>query len=197
MATAEASSTALTEPAFRTVRRGFDPEEVRAHLDRVANEVRDLESRLRQREADLQQARGERDTAGDVATPDPYNGVSTHVADLLRGFDHDVERLRVKSAAEAERIQTEARVQAQMELVKARLEADRIRTEVLALRSSKFDELRTMRDHLESSLKELETALENEPSEDHVVVLGEVADRAPEGADGPSEPTATRPELAV
>ena len=135
--------------------------------------------------------------AGDVASPDPYNSVSAHVADLLRGFDHDVERLRVKAAAEAERVQMEARVQGQMELVKARLEAERIRREVLELRSSKFSELRTVRDHLVSSLTELETALENEPSGDHVVVLGEAGDRAPEGAEGPAVRTETRAELAV
>lgn len=192
----------LSDPVFRTVRRGYDPGEVRAYVDRVADVVHDLESRLGQEAADPQEARRGRDVALVGASPDPYDGVSAHVADLLRGFDHDVERLRVKADTDAERIRTEARVQGQMELVKARLEADRIRTEVLALRSSKMSELRTVRDHLVSSLKDLDTTLEAAPSEDHVVVLGEAGDRSPTGVEpgGAEEASAgaeTRPSPAA
>lgn len=197
MATENPTFTGFSEPVFETVRRGFDPEQVRAHLDRVASQVRDVESRLRQQERDLQEARRERDMARAVTIPDPYTSVSAHVADLLRGFDQDVERLRARADAEAERIRAEARVQAEMELGEARLEADQIRTEVLALRSSKLSELRVMRDHLVSSLKELETALEIEPSEGHVMVLGGAGDQAPVGNEAPSVRAETRSELAM
>jgi len=192
MATAEASITASSEPVFRTVRRGYDPQEVRAYLDRISGQIRDLESRLQQREADLQEARGKGGTAED-ASSDPLAPVSAHIGDLLRGFSLDIERLRAKAAAKAEQTEREARVQAQMELIKARIEAERIRTgaerirtEAHALRSSTLSELRTVRDHLVSSLNELETPLAIGSSEDHVVVLGEAGDLTPESAEGPS-----------
>lgn len=194
----QAPATDLTDPVFRRVLRGYDPKEVRAHLARVAGVVRDLESRLGQKAAGSQTAQPERDLPQGGAPADPYAAVSAHVADLLRGFDHDVERLRVKANTEAERVRTEARVQAQMELVNARLKADRLRSEVEALRSSKMDELRTMRDHLARSLKELEMAVEGERSEDHVVVLGEADHSVPVGAEPKraGEPSATSPTSA-
>jgi len=145
--------------------------------------MEDLASRSEPKAAGSQAARPERDVPGGGAPADPYDAVSAHVADLLRGFDHDVERLRVRANTEAERTRTEARVQAQMELVNARLKADRLRSEVEALRSSKMDELRTMRDHLARSLKELEMAVEGGRSEGHVVVLGEADDSDPAGAE--------------
>lgn len=186
-AEAAAPATGLSDPVFRTVRRGYDPEEVRAHLQRVAAVIEDLESRSKQTPAGPQGGTPQARSGGDHPSADPYERVSTHVAALLRGFDHDVEKLRVKASAEAERLRKEARVEAQMELVKARLEADRIRTEAGAFRSSKMSELRTVREHLASSLTDLDRALEAAPSQDDVVVLGEAGDPGAAGA-GSGEP---------
>ena len=184
MATAEASFTAFSEPSFRTVRRGLDPEEVRAHLDRVAAYVRDLESQL------------QRQVTHPGAPPAPFGGVSAYIVELLRSFDEDVKRLRARTFAEAERTQAEARVEAQMELVKARFEADRIRRGAAGLRSSTLGDLRTVRERLASSLQELEAALPQDGSEDRVVLLGEAEDPAPDTTEERSARVETRPQLA-
>lgn len=169
----------LSDPVFRTVRRGYDPEEVRAYVQRVVDVVRNLRSPSGQEAAEPQEAGSTREAEAASVTHDPYEGVSAYVTSLLRGLDHDVERLRTQASAEAEQTRAEARLEAQMELVKVRLDADRIRSETLALRSSKLEELRTIRDHMVSSLRELEAALEVEPAEETVVVLDDTADEAP------------------
>lgn len=168
-----ASSSALE---FQKVLRGWDPEEVRDHLDTVASRVRHLESRIRTLEAELEEARRERDRAKAVIS-DPYASVSGHVADVLRDLDQHVASVRAS----------------------ADTEADRIRSEVLTLRSSMQEDLRAIRDHMASSLRELDAALEVDvaPATKAFVVLAEVGDEAPSIAGTTNEHTATGPAAAV
>jgi cell division septum initiation protein DivIVA len=139
-----ATAGSLNLPTFATVRRGYDPDQVLEyvtrltdHLDALATEVRRLQAELSQRDADEEEQA--------PTAQDKYEGVGARVADLMRTFDQDVERLRedaeeeagrivAEARSEADRIQQEAersrgdaaeraeRVQAQ-----ARTEADRIR----------------------------------------------------------------------
>ena len=197
MAFSETPITEVSTPLFREVRHGFDKEQVRAHLARLANQIQDLESRLRQKDAELQEARREAEKAAAAAVPSLEAGVSTRIADLLRNFDQEVARFRDDAQSEAERIKTDAHAQAEKELEEARLEADRLRSEadqmrseVLELRSSMLGELGTVRDHLLNSLTELQMALKsgspNEASEDSIVVLPEAADQAPASLEPPT-----------
>lgn len=155
---------------FQKVLRGWDPEEVRDHLDMVASRVRDLESRIRTLDAELEETRRERDRARAVIS-DPYASVSGHVADLLRDLDRHVAGVRATADSEAARI----------------------RSEVQALRSSMREDLRTIRDHVLSSLRELDAALEYDdaPAATAVVRLAETGDEALQGAEPPTEHIAT------
>jgi hypothetical protein len=130
-----------TVPSFKVVRRGFDQEEVLAHLRLVRARLSDLETRLdraqhdlkgfEQARTDLEQARNDlersraeveglqrqRDpVAGDR---DPYEGVADHLMELIRAFDREAERSRGRAELVASGIVAEARTEA----AKKRIEA--------------------------------------------------------------------------
>src|SRR5438445_3496417 len=131
-----------TVPSFKLVRRGFDQEQVLAHLRLVRARVSELESRLNralrdlkdleqartdleQARIDLEQARGEveelqreRDVVP-AADRDPYEGVSEHLMELVRRFDRDVERSRWRAELVAWGIVAEARTEAASQRIKA------------------------------------------------------------------------------
>jgi len=140
-----ATAGSLTLPTFATVRRGYDPNQVLEyvtrltdHLDALATEVRRLQAELSQRDVAAEEEQA-------ATAQDQYEGVGARVADLMRTFDQDVERLRQDAEEEAGRIVAEARSEAdriQQEAersrgeaaakaervqAKARTEADRIR----------------------------------------------------------------------
>src|SRR6476620_5569640 len=96
-----------TVPSFKVVRRGFDQEQVLAHLRLVRARLSDLESRLdrAQRDVkeleptrnDLERSRGEveelqREREASGGDHDPFEAVSEHVTELIRAFDREVER---------------------------------------------------------------------------------------------------------
>jgi len=129
-------------PSFKVVRRGFDQEQVLAHLRLVRARVADLESRLNralrdlkdleQARTDLEQARTDlersraeveelRRERGSVSTADrdPYEGVSEHLMELVRRFDRDVERSRGRAELVASGIVAEARTEAARNRIEA------------------------------------------------------------------------------
>jgi cell division septum initiation protein DivIVA len=145
-------------PSFKIVWRGFDQEQVRAHLRLVGQRVSDLESQLRSAlhevenlkqlpidlehaRMDLQQARREieelqqaRDSV--PAEGNPFEGVAEHVMELVREFDRDVELLRRRAEYESTSIVAEARTQAATTRIEAleaekeaRAQAERLLTE--------------------------------------------------------------------
>jgi cell division septum initiation protein DivIVA len=130
-------------PSFQVVRRGFDQEQVLAHLRLVRARVSELESRLNralrdlkdleqartdleQARADLERSRGEveelrreqRDSVS-AADRDPYEGVSEHLMELVRRFDRDVERSRGRAELVASGIVAEARTEAARKRIEA------------------------------------------------------------------------------
>jgi cell division septum initiation protein DivIVA len=131
-----------TVPSFQVVRRGFDQEQVLAHLRLVRARVSDLESRLNralrdlkdleqartdleQARIDLERSRGEveelqreRDSVS-TADRDPYEGVSEHLMELVRRFDRDVERSRGRADLVASGIVAEARTEAARKRIEA------------------------------------------------------------------------------
>jgi len=116
---------------FATVRRGYDPQQVRAYLTSIAKQVGTLERELSQLrlEAGSAAARGEPSTATSPATPslapseagDPYEALSKRFASLIEMADQ-----------EAERILENARSESELALDEARTEADRIRVDAQA-----------------------------------------------------------------
>ena len=135
------SDPSRTVPSFKVVRRGFDQEEVLAHLRLVRARLSDLESRLDRAQHDLrgqdqarrnleqarndlersraevEELRQERDTSS--ADRDPLEGVSEHVMELIRVFDREVERSRGRAELVSSGIVAEARTEA----AKKRIEA--------------------------------------------------------------------------
>ena len=123
-----------TVPSFKVVRRGFDQEEVLAHLRLVRARLSDLESRLdraqhdlkglEQARTDLERSRAEVEELREERDPnsadrDPYEGVSAHVMELIRAFDREVERSQGRAELVASGIVAEARTEA----AKKRIEA--------------------------------------------------------------------------
>ena len=158
MATWQSDQTPLASPGsfrvprFKTVRRGFDPDEVMRYLNAVEARVEQLES-------------GSNKDAQDVR-PD--------VADLVRTFDH-VERLRREAAeqlvaeakAEAERIRVDtqfetekARAEARRTLRDAQMEADGILSELESRREAVLSDLRAIRADMLDAASDLEATIE-------------------------------------
>lgn len=164
MATSESDQTAfgspdhIRVPRFRTVRRGFAPNEVMEYLAWVSDHVEALESRVGQL-----QSESENDPGGKDAP----------VADLVRTLDH-VERLRreadkiiAEAKAEAERVRVETRVQAEAARAdaqrtrwEAQREADKILSELESRREAVRDEVQTIRDDMLYAVKGLEATIE-------------------------------------
>jgi cell division septum initiation protein DivIVA len=201
-------------PSFQVVRRGFDQEQVLAHLRLVRARVTDLESRLdralrdlkdleqmrtdlEQARIDLERSRGEveelqreRDVVP-AADRDPYEGVSEHVMELVRGFDRDVERSRgraelvasgivaeartdaARKRIEALAAEREARAQAERLLNEAQEEAANLRAEMAPLREWTLSQAQAIRDRMRMSLLELEAVMPSGSDEDPVIVVGE------------------------
>lgn len=191
MATGDMGQTGPADPVFRTVKRGFDPEQVLDYLRGLGERVQGLEGQLGQAHRELSEARRQASEPSD-----PYAGVSAHVTALLRGFDEEVDRARTKAEADAGRIQAEAKARADLELEQARGEAERIRVEQERLRDASSEGLRSMRDHMARSLLEIEAALGSAPpdspgtpGEGPVMVLPEDDERAAAGISVPNPPT--------
>ncbi|MGZ4109418.1 MAG: DivIVA domain-containing protein [Actinomycetota bacterium] len=109
----------IRNATFHTVRRGFDPKEVSAYLERVAADVERIQNRVRQLEAE--KASGPQPGApAPPQTPeaDGFPEQAAHITELIRRFDEDVRMMRI-----------EAETEVSAALVGARSEADEIRRE--------------------------------------------------------------------
>jgi DivIVA domain-containing protein len=201
------------QPTFATVFRGYDPNQVAEYLGGVADHVEALEANVHQLESELKDLRRQGIAAQDtVGGQDPYDGISPRVADLVRTFDQDVERLRAEAEGEVERLLADARTESERLMADARTDAERTRlsaqdeaaqtraeaertareariesdqalSTLVARRDALVDELRAMRDRMLDTAKDLETAIEGSIG-DQVVLLQEA--RGSEGADARS-----------
>ena len=157
-----------TVPSFKLVRRGFDQEQVLAHLRLVRARVADLESRLNralrdlkdleQARTDLEQARSdlersrrqveelqrERDSVS-AEEHDPYEGVSEHLMELVRRFDRDVERSRGRAELVASGIVAEARTDAARKRIEALAEEREARAQAERLLNEAQEEAANLR----------------------------------------------------
>ena len=127
---------------FATVRRGYDPDQVREYLQGVAGQVETLERELRDQRKEAKAQRpptpGESlaaaVTAGQVMTPvtpatttpptppqDPYETIAKRFAGVLESADKEATTALAKAKAEADRV-----------LQEARSEADRIKLDAQA-----------------------------------------------------------------
>jgi cell division initiation protein len=131
---------------FASVRRGFDPDQVRDYLQHIADQVEQLERGLREARLEADNARSETQGALDAATrrvdaaehrvaeleakppQDVYQDVSARLAELLRAADEQSQKLLVEGRAEANRLIAEARVEADRVRGEAQVRAEQARS---------------------------------------------------------------------
>lgn len=185
---------------FASVRRGYDPDQVRDYLEQIADQVGRLESSLR--EARLKAEPAPRSQA--APKPDAYGELATRVADLIRAADQQAESLRREAAEEAERILSEARADADRVRLDAQVKAEEARTAgdealreakeradraisgLAARRESLVEQLQAMQERLLAVARELETTIEK-PKESAVSDDAEAeaqGEEAPKGRAG-------------
>jgi len=168
---------------FATIRRGYDPEQVREYLQQIAKQVDTLEQELR--EARLRTAPQEQVVALPAQGPadDPYERLAARVADVLRASDEQAEKILqdaykeaaltlVEARSETSRIRVDAQSRAQDArqqgdaiLQNAKVEAERVLSSLSARRETFVEQLQQMRSRLIGVAQELETAID-EPSDD-------------------------------
>src|SRR5262249_40533145 len=177
---------------FATVRRGYDPDQVREYLQGVASQVETLEREVRERRTappapSPGEALAAKVTALEAATPpaphaDPYGEIAKRFAGVLETADKEATAAISEAKAEATRILDEARAeadrikldaQARAEAAKqegtdtlenAKRESDRILGSLAERRESLVAQMHDMQTRLLSVAKDLESSIE-EPSD--------------------------------
>ena len=167
---------------FATIRRGYDPEQVRDFLRQVAAQVETLERQLREARLELESARPptvipEPEAEPDTPGIDPYEELAGRLADLIRAADgqagkilgeaqSEETRQMTEARAEADRIRTDAQARAEEArhegdevLSRAKTEAERVLSSLSARREHLVDQLQQMQSRLLGVAQELESAL--------------------------------------
>jgi DivIVA domain-containing protein len=161
---------------FATIRRGYDPDQVRDYLQQIATQVETLEAALR--EARLELASADRVVTVTEPEPqeDPYEKLAKRIAELIRAADTEADRIVTDAKAEATRSVSEARsdadrirvdAQARAEearqsgnevLENARIEAERVLSGLSARRETLVTQLQAMQEKLLGVAADLENA---------------------------------------
>jgi cell division septum initiation protein DivIVA len=160
---------AVVRSDFSRVRRGgFDPDQVVEHLKRVANHIAGLEARV----ADLEARLSQRQATGpneEAVRNELYQKVGARVADLVRSFDEEMERVRANAYSEAETRLSEARAHADRidrDAEKVRSEAERTADELLksleSRRGAMLDDVRRIHEGLQRSAAVVASILQRE-----------------------------------
>ena len=125
---------------FATVRRGYDPEQVRTYLASVADQIELLERELNQLRLGASSASATGEQMTDPATAsapapaeDPYEALSKRFAGLIETADQEAEKTLEKARSEAKRALDEARSEADRIRVDAQAHAEEGRQEVADL----------------------------------------------------------------
>ena len=159
---------------FVTIRRGYDPDQVRAYLEQLADQMELMRVLLRDAQAEAQTANRT------ISQPrqDPYQQLGERVASVIREADHvaetirgeahrDAEKVAREARADADRIRTdaqskgeEARARADAAVRAAREEADRTIAGLATRRDALFDQLASMQERLIGVAHDLESAMD-------------------------------------
>jgi DivIVA domain-containing protein len=176
------SSAQIRRREFASVRRGYDPDQVRDYLAQVAEQVENLEQDLR--ELKLQPGKGSRSEGSarpsDSSHPDdPYERLAKRLTTLLATADTEAEgilgearadsaRMIDEARSEADRIRVdaqaraeEARQQGNELLERAKQEADRVLLGLSERRETLVQHLQDMQTRLVGVAKELEVAIDD------------------------------------
>jgi DivIVA domain-containing protein len=159
---------------FVTIRRGYDPDQVRGYLEQLADQIELMRVLLRDAQAEAQGAL--RTTA--QPRQDPYEQLGERVASVIREADQVAETIKTEAhrdaelatrdaRAEADRIRTDAqakaedaRSQAETAVRAAREEADRTIAGLSTRRDALVDQLASMQERLIGVARDLESAMD-------------------------------------
>ncbi len=168
-----ASAEQVRRREFATIRRGYDPDQVRDYLEQVAVQVERMEQIARE-------ARLEAEAAHHASlTPrvDLYEEFASRMSDLLRAADQQAERVRREAKEEADRVLAEARADAdrvrldaqskaeesraesERAVREARERADRTVAGLASKRENLVEQLQTMQERLLSVARDLEATI--------------------------------------
>ena len=175
------SAAQIRRREFASVRRGYDPDQVRDYLAQVAEQVEMLEQEVRETKLQPAPGSGAGGATASVAagSMDPYERLSKRLATLLATADQEAERILEEARADAARMLDEARsdadrirvdAQARAEearqqgnelLERAKQEADRVLLGLSERRETLVQHLQDMQTRLVGVAKELEVAIED------------------------------------
>ena len=151
----------IRQREFATVRRGYDPEQVRAYLSALAVHVESLERAL----ADAR-ARVSRLESAPPA-PDAYEELSKRFAGVLATADSQAAQVVDQARAEADRIKAEAqaraeevRIRSSRSLIAAQEESDRMLEKLARRREAMLQQLHDMQSRLLSVADDLEVVIQ-------------------------------------
>jgi DivIVA domain-containing protein len=188
---------------FATIRRGYDPEQVRDYLKQVAAQVETLEGRLREAHLEMESARQSHAELQREPVPeqpvetgpavDPYEELAGRLSELMRAADGQAQRIlseaqaeaaraMAEARAEADRVRTDAQSQAEEArqhgdevLQHAKSEAERVLTTLSTRREHLVDQLQQMQSRLLGVAQELESALDGDDVDDEFTTTGSTA----------------------
>jgi DivIVA domain-containing protein len=159
---------------FVTIRRGYDPDQVRAYLEQLADQMEVMRSMVNDARTEARSA------ARAAAEPriDPYEQLAARVSNVIREADDaagkiraqaqsDADQLTGQARAEADRIRTdaqaraeEARERADTAVRAAREEADRTIAGLATRRDALVGQLASMQERLLGVAHDLERAMD-------------------------------------
>jgi DivIVA domain-containing protein len=194
---------------FATIRRGYDPQQVRMYLASIAEQVETLERELKQLrlEADASAARWQappEPAADPMQQADPYDALSKRFANLIEIADqeaartiddarHEAERTLEEARSEADRIRVDAQARAEEArqegadlLERARVESDRVLSGLADRRHALMEQLQEMRSTLLAAADQLAAPLEDADERDRED--GEPGDTAAAAIQAPAAP---------
>ena len=170
---------------FATVRRGYDPDQVRDYLHQVATQVETLEQEARRLKlggavtaASANEASGAHRESEAPPDVDAYEALGKRFSGLIEAADREATRTIDDARAEAARALTEARMEADRirvdaqaraeearhqgsdALVRAREEADRLLSSLSERRESLVEQMHEMRSRLLNVAHELATEMD-------------------------------------
>jgi DivIVA domain-containing protein len=169
-----ASPDQIRRREFVTARRGYDPQQVRDFLARIAEQVERMQAMLREARMDADAA----NRSEGEPRPDAYQRLAARFADTLRSADEQAGKIRAEAEreaaktleearAEAERIQTDAqeksealRTAAETALHEAKQQTASAISSLTSRRAALVDELGRMRARLVAAADELGSVLE-------------------------------------
>ena len=182
------SAAQIRRREFASVRRGYDPDQVRDYLSQVAEQVETLEQEIRETKlqpASAPKSDGQARPTNPPTSDDPYERFSRRLTTLLATADKEADgilaearvdssRMLNEARSEADRIRVdaqaraeEARQQGNELLERAKQEADRVLLGLSERRETLVQHLQDMQTRLVGVAKELEVAIEDPDGAEH------------------------------